>query len=206
LYATRLPRSFSDLNFSINSIGAVPAENGASALALSGNLAASLQRYYSNVSVYSKDNFVDAESLPPMLQHDAVYLGSTVRMNSTYPYETDVLSPFATPQNSLVFQKWMTGLSPALLVLHSKQSIDALNGEAISFYDGLLNKTKMIVSPQWTPDELAGSVLLKRFFYNLSTGQPPAEALRLAQKTVHDQIDTHASAWAAYRLFGDFNP
>ncbi len=208
LYSPVLPASYANTGAApVQSIGAVSTVEGSlPSLALSANVAATLKRYIPSVELYDKDDFVAIDSLRTKPRHDAIYLGVNVRFGAIFPFEATVISPFETNEPSRVFSHWLSRLSAPMLIFHSATYDEvSYDGEFADFYNGLLNKgATAVMAPQWTPPELAGAVLLKRFFSYLAEGYTRGEALRLAQKTVFEQIDPHPSAWAAFRLFGVF--
>ena len=61
-----------------------------------------------------------------------------------------------------------------------------------------------LLSTLWKVDDLATAVLIKRFFRYLAEGKPRAEALRMAQKVVFDNIDPYPAYWGAFTITGDF--
>jgi len=53
-------------------------------------------------------------------------------------------------------------------------------------------------------DDLATSVMVKRFYRYLCAGYSKAEALRMAQLVVKESVNGHPAAWAAFGLTGAF--
>lgn len=207
LFARHLPISFQTKDGPIHAVAAINSEqNQRASLTYAQNATNSMQRYFPHLSIYAKDNFIEIDSVHSMTNYDAVYLGLDVMFQPNFPFGADIAPPFLAQNNTAVFREWLSELQTSVLVFHSLSPVDVnVTPEHQIFYDNMLSQTaETILAPQWQPDELAGAVLLKRFFYYLSEGQSCGEALRLAQKAVHDHVDAHPSAWAAYRLYGDF--
>jgi CHAT domain-containing protein len=61
-----------------------------------------------------------------------------------------------------------------------------------------------VVTSLWKVDDLATAVMVKRFYRYLKDGRSKAEALRMAQLFVKEEVNSHPAAWAAFGLTGDF--
>ncbi|MBN2414260.1 CHAT domain-containing protein [bacterium] len=61
-----------------------------------------------------------------------------------------------------------------------------------------------LVTSLWKVDDLATAVLIKRFYRHLQQGMRTADALRLAQLWVREQVNPQPSAWAAFGVTGEF--
>ena len=78
---------------------------------------------------------------------------------------------------------------------------DEIIGLARSF---IFAGTPSVVTSLWKVDDLATAVMVKRFYRNLKAGYSKAEALRMAQLLVMNEINRHPAAWAAFGITGSF--
>ncbi|MBN1482766.1 CHAT domain-containing protein [candidate division KSB1 bacterium] len=181
----------------------VPSSERSNTFAFTANVAASLDRYYKDVLFIAEN-----DSAHPKEQFDALYMGGRVELNPRFPFDYKTKVPGTGEAWQTPLQNWQAQNFSRFIVFHSG------NLSAYTFYSGqeylgffadvLEGDVKGLLSSQWLADELAAAVLIKRFFRYLSEDESYGEALRRAQKTVHDRIDSHPSAWAAYRLIGTF--
>jgi len=63
--------------------------------------------------------------------------------------------------------------------------------------------TPSVIASLWRVDDVATSVMIKRFYRNIETGGK-ANALRDAQLLVKAQVNEHPAYWAAFGLTGDY--
>lgn len=59
---------------------------------------------------------------------------------------------------------------------------------------------KSVISSKWRTDDLAASVLMKRYFRNVAAGLPVPEALAQAKRDVRTYFDPHPYYWANFKL------
>ncbi len=57
-----------------------------------------------------------------------------------------------------------------------------------------------VISSKWRTDDLAASVLMKRYFRNVAAGLPVPEALAQAKRDVRTYFDPHPYYWANFKL------
>lgn len=166
---------------------------------LTRNIAQSLSRYYQEVTVMTENDTASQN-----VQYAALYIGGRIELNPRFPFDYRMMLPHRTEEWRIPLQDYLADNSSRVVVFHSGQ-ISArtfyTGREYAGFFADVLEKdAQVLLSGQWIADELSAAVLIKRFFRYLSEGESWEEALRRAQKTVHDRIDSHPSAWAGYRL------
>ncbi len=170
----------------------------------------SLNRYYNKVNGFlekraSETNLYDQNSYPPLIvfschgvYDDVNPLLSALMLapDSSNDGRLEVHEIFSLDLNAYVvaMSACETGLGTIL-------GGDEVIGLSRSFiYAG----ASSLLSSLWKVDDLATAVLVKRFFRNLAEGKSRAEALRLAQKVVYDEINPYPAFWGAFTITGDF--
>jgi len=170
----------------------------------------SLQRYYPDVRLFTQRQATETR-LWQMASHANLLEFSC---HGVYDEVNPMLSALLlTPdeQNdgrleaheifNLDLNAYLVAMSACESGLGALRSGDEMVGLSRSFiYAG----SASLLSSLWKVDDLATAVLMKRFFRYLAEGHSRAEALRMAQRLVHDQINPYPAFWAGFILTGDF--
>ncbi len=170
----------------------------------------SLNRYFTHVNMLlnkraTETNLYSFSEYPPIMvfschgeYDDANPLLSALLLS---PDSTNDGKLEAEEIFSLDLNAYIVAMSACETGLGTIRGGDEVVGLSRSFiYAG----TSSLLSSLWKVDDLATAVLVKRFFRYLSEGKSRADALRMAQKIVHDEINPYPSFWAAFTLTGDW--
>lgn len=75
----------------------------------------------------------------------------------------------------------------------------------VDFSTGLFfGGTIAVITPLWKMDDLATSVLMKRFYRYWKKGDSKASALQKAMQWVKNEVNANPLFWGGFRLWGDF--
>ena len=170
----------------------------------------SLSRYYPDVDILlsqraSETNLYNQPVFPPLMlfschgaYDDANPLLSALLLSpdSTNDGRLEAREIFGLNMNAFVVA--MSACETGLGTIRGGDEVIGLSRSFI--YAG----ASSLLTSLWKVDDLATAVLMKRFFRYLAEGKTRSEALLLAQKMVHDEINPYPSFWGAFTLTGDY--
>lgn len=179
-------------------------------LPFAGREVASLKRYYPQVQTFSGDEATETrlrseQPLPPLV---------LLSCHGVYDEANPLLSALLLSGGegndgrleafeifALKMDAYIVAMSACETGIGKIRSGDEVVGLSRSFiYAG----ASSLLASLWKVDDLATAVLVKRFFRYLAEGHSRAEALRMAQQIVRDEINPYPAFWAAFQISGDF--
>lgn len=170
----------------------------------------SLQRVYDDVSVWSGNNVNERVVRDQIGSYRIVHFAC----HGTFEPQSPLFSALLlTPEGEddgrleaheifgLDLQCDLVTLSACETGLAEITEGDEIIGLSRSF---IFAGTPSIITSLWKVDDLATSVMVKRFYRYYHAGYSKAEALRMAQLVVKESVNGHPAAWAAFGLTGAF--
>lgn len=137
---------------------------------------------------------------------DVVHFACHGTMVPEDPFASSVwLSPKDGEEGRLFLRELFGFTLPCKLITFSACGYSMDKPKGIDFSTGpFFGGTRAVIAPLWKVDDLATGVLMKRFYRYWKRGDSKAKALQKAMQWVRNEVNSYASFWAGFQLWGDF--
>lgn len=172
--------------------------------------ATSLKRYFPDVKIFSEKNATETHVYEQSAKFQQLLFSCHGVFDDKFPLLSSLLlAPDSLNDGrleaheifGLKLNAFIVAMSACETGLGKVRGGDEVIGLSRSFiYAG----ASSLMSSLWKVDDLATAVLVKRFFRYLAEGRSRAEALKMAQKVVYNEINPYPAFWAAFTITGDF--